>query len=252
MYFKSLSFVTFISAVVAVPTISARSQSCDSGSIHCCNQIGKVSSIRQIFPEFRDELESFSRMGSTSDSFSDLVGLQCTPAAGQGGAGNDWSAVHLIWSQYMLIVFSSSQALCCSNTNIRTVFIFSFQIIIHSLPHRRAFRIWLHAYQFQCLDRLFVYPTRELADLDYAACSVGLACGVLALRAWSRVIISSDWSVNNRLLGAWSSDHRNWGCATELAVNNSTPRIQSFRLDLRCVSFIFVSDPKCSSVCPSC
>ena len=124
MYFRLLSFVTFVSAVVAVPTILPRNQTCDPGSIFCCNQVGKASFMSRSYPEFRRALESANLTAPASD---ELAGLQCIPTAGQGGAVNDWSAVHLIY-KYMLIVFSSSQPLCCSNTRFSTVFL-SFHVL---------------------------------------------------------------------------------------------------------------------------
>lgn len=83
MHSKFLSIVTFITAVVAVPAISGSDQNCHSGTIHCCNEIHDISSTSPL----ENPLET------ASDVFGHFIGLKCSPVAGQGAAGNDWSVV---------------------------------------------------------------------------------------------------------------------------------------------------------------
>jgi len=86
MYSKLISFIIFISVAVAVPTISVQNQSCNSKSIHCCNQVHSSKSSM-----IQNQLEN------TSGFFGHFFGLGCVPAAGQGAAGNNWLVVRLIY-----------------------------------------------------------------------------------------------------------------------------------------------------------
>ena len=86
MYSNLISFIIFISVVVAVPTISVQNQSCDSKSIHCCNQVHSSKSSM-----IQNQLEN------ASGFFGHFFGLDCVPAAGQGATGNNWLVVRLIY-----------------------------------------------------------------------------------------------------------------------------------------------------------
>jgi len=129
MYSKFLSFVIFVSAVVAVPTILPRNQTCDSGPILCCN-----------------ELEENPSQEPNCGSPSSLIGLNCIPIAGQGGAGVDWSVVRLIYKQICAHRFLVTRRLYAAQTLHSVLFSFFLSCsIIHSLPHRRVCRTWLRA-----------------------------------------------------------------------------------------------------------
>ena len=138
MHSKFLSIVTFITAVVAIPTTSGEDRNCNSGAVHCCNKVHKISSDS---PAVQNPVESASNI------FGHFIGLDCVPAAGQGAAGNDWSVVRLDIQVNICSSFPVLLKVYAAQTLHSVLFSFSLPfLIIYSLPHRRVFRVWLHAY----------------------------------------------------------------------------------------------------------
>lgn len=154
MFAKFAIFVASLAVFVAASPLpggdSDIENSCNTGSIHCCNSVHSAqdAAITSLFA-----LLAFKLGDATGQ-----IGLNCSPITAAGLGGNSWfvfkSALH-IYSFAQIFFFSSSQPVCCANNDYSTSILILLSLtLVNFLFCRWSYCYWLQPRQRQPLNWL--------------------------------------------------------------------------------------------------